>query len=200
MGRPRKILETNELEDTGGEDFKPVGVAPEAIGGRGDDTPISVSATEQIAPKPAAGNRRDDEESEVARLRAEVERLRGAVENSFEDAIKDKHFGTRMYLTVTRSSHPDYRNPALMRYNRAALSVFPDCVDKVSGIQVAPDIGFDNRKQADAMRQSDEIMDFEGDKIPIKDAVRIMQRRYFERKREGDRVYLERLAADQRRS
>lgn len=189
-------VKTEEVAEELESDFKPVGEAVPisvASSGRGEAAPIPIAPEPEPEPEVAP--------DEVSALREEVERLRMQVNDlPFEEALKSKYFGTRMYLTVTRFARKDPRNPAITRYTKVALSVFPDAVDRVTGQPLAPDIGFDNRKQADAMRNSDDLIDFEGEEIPIKEAVKRKQREYFNRRREGDRLYLERASSETRRA
>lgn len=195
MGRPKKVVVSQTTDDDGNITSQDVSDVSDFASdsqtrtiGSVDDNGFPVGGVS--VPESTAFI--EKEETEVEKLRKEVEYLRGQVNDApFEEARKSKFFGTRMYISINRFEKTNPRNPNLVQYTPASLSVFPDFVDKVTGEQVAPDIGFDkNRKEADAWRNSDKEIIFEGEKAKVKDVIYLLQRRYFERRRNGDSEFL----------
>jgi hypothetical protein len=165
MGRPKKVI--NQTTDEAG----------------------NVTSEEVVEVQEVESEQPESMES-LGALKAEVERLRQLTNDlPLEEALKSNTFGTRMYLNVNRFVRQDPRNPNITRYHVVALSVFPNLVDK-SGEQIAPDIGFDNKEQADELRNSEKTTIFRGKEVKIKDALKTLQREYFDRRRKGDADFI----------
>jgi hypothetical protein len=134
----------------------------------------------------------DNNNSEIERLRAEVEALKSQLSTilPLDELLKDKYFGTTSYLIINRSIADDPKNANQKMYVKAQLSAFPDCIDKLTGKLLAPDLGFDNREEADALRESKEPYKMRGRMTTYKEAISTLRREYYEKRIKSDRDFL----------
>lgn len=151
-----------------------------------------------VTPKLTEAERRTMELEQRAERAEERTRILESqvVTKTLEEYLKDKYYGTRTYLTVTLATHKDLQGRVF--HTKAALSAFPDAINKDSGEKIAPDIGFDfndakNKvsKKANELRESSELCFFEGEMVSIKDAIYTLRMRYYKKRLEADKIFLE---------
>jgi hypothetical protein len=145
------------------------------------------------------------EKEEIVALRkkvADLEETKRLLESrksgkSLEEYLKDPNFGTTSYLTINTVVGTDPNGRQIR--NAQGLSAFPDLVDPVTGLNAAPDVGFDGpsnekpypgRKAADIVRNSKTEVPFEGKLTPIKDVIYQLRVRYFEKRNLADEMFL----------
>jgi hypothetical protein len=121
---------------------------------------------------------------------AELAELKNKYEiKTLDECMKDKFYGSRVYLKINKSVSTDQNGRPL--YVAANLSCFPDTINKRTGEYLAPDIGFDSREEADEFRNSKEkLTSYKGKLTPICDVIADLRNEYHRKRTEGDQRHI----------
>lgn len=191
----KKAPQEEEFQEVVETQEEPVSEEVEDIPAVAETKEPKIEVVKTLPVDTLAEKKRKADEAENARLRAEIVAMRTKLAEldakPLDVAMKDPYFGTTMYLQVNLREQEDPKNPKLKIYTPGNLSVFPDAVNAQTGDQLSPDIGFDSREQADALRNSDTATCvFKGKEMKVKDAIIALRQDYYERRKAADRKYL----------
>lgn len=182
MGRPfgtkNKVQETIKTVDSAGNVVN-------------EETKVKFEDSPQDAAYVATMKALDEERAKLEKEKQELEELKKRYEvKPIEECMKDPHYGSTLYVQIRRAVGKNAKGEDT--FVPAAISCFPDTIDKRTGEYVAKDIGFDSREQADEYRNSKEIKCiYNGKEVSINDAVWAQRREYHRKRIEGDKKVLE---------